>query len=52
VWCAVMLLCYAMNKFYDFVIISVKSQKTELGIFVICYRRTRKCAKENFPEMG
>jgi hypothetical protein len=45
--CSYVMLCY-----YDFLIISVKSKKAELGFFVICYRRTRKCAKENFPEMG
>jgi len=46
----VMLLCFEkVLWFYNYISkISVNS----VGAFLICYRRTRKCTKENFPEMG
>jgi len=37
--CSYVMLCYGLKKFYDFIIISVKSQKTELCFFNVTDER-------------
>jgi len=46
----VQLLCYVLKKFYGFIIISVKSQKTELGFFKSVTDERESVQKKTFQK--